>query len=55
MEKEIHMNAPHDTDKRRWGVIEVRQVGHNVYHLTINRQLWSEVEWSEAERQFQQL
>src|SRR5262249_49284760 len=38
--------TPHDTDKRRWGVIEVRQVNARTFHLTINRQLWSEVEWS---------
>jgi hypothetical protein len=34
------------TDKRRYGVIEVRQHNARTFHLTINRQLWSEVEWS---------
>jgi hypothetical protein len=34
------------TDKRRYGVIEVRQLNARTFHLTINRQLWSEVEWS---------
>jgi hypothetical protein len=44
------MNAPHDTDRRRWGVIEVRQVNAKTFHLTINGQLWSEVEWSPSRR-----
>jgi hypothetical protein len=38
------------TDLRRYGVIEVQRVGAGIYHLTINHQLWSEVEWS-ASRQ----
>jgi hypothetical protein len=37
-------------DRRRYGVIEVRRLGIGVYHLTINGELWSEVEWS-ASRQ----
>jgi hypothetical protein len=34
------------TDRRRYGVIEVRRLNANTYHLTINGELWSEVEWS---------
>ncbi len=34
------------TDKRRYGVIEVRRINAETYHLTIGGQLWSEVEWS---------
>ena len=36
------------TDRRRYGVIEVRRINAETYHLTINQQLWSEVEWSAA-------
>jgi hypothetical protein len=42
--------TPHDTDKRRYGVIEVRHLNERTFHLTINRQLWSEVEWSPSQR-----
>jgi hypothetical protein len=38
------------TDRRRYGVIEVRPHGSNCYHLTINGELWSEVEWSRSRR-----
>jgi hypothetical protein len=38
------------TDPRRYGVIEVRRINAETYHLTINGQMWSEVEWS-ASRQ----
>jgi hypothetical protein len=38
------------TDQRRYGVIEVRRLNADTYHLTINGELWSEVEWS-ASRQ----
>jgi hypothetical protein len=38
------------TDKRRYGVIEVRQINARTFHLTINGKLWSEVEWSPARR-----
>jgi hypothetical protein len=38
------------TDKRRYGVIEVRSLNAASYYLTIDGQLWSEVEWS-PERQ----
>ena len=34
------------SDKRRYGVIEVRRVKADTYHLTIGGTLWSEVEWS---------
>src|SRR5262245_48868566 len=34
------------TDRRRYGVIEVRRINAETYHLTINGQMWSEVEWS---------
>src|SRR5262245_51443940 len=38
------------TDKRRYGVIDVRRINSETYHLCINGQMWSEVEWS-ASRQ----
>jgi hypothetical protein len=38
------------TDYRRYRVIEVRRVNADTYHLTIDGELWSEVEWS-ASRQ----
>lgn len=38
------------TDKRRYGVIEVRRLNAETYHLTIGGVMWSEVEWS-ASRQ----
>jgi hypothetical protein len=38
------------TDIRRYGVIEVRRINAETYHLTIAGELWSEVEWS-ASRQ----
>jgi hypothetical protein len=44
------VSAHQDTDKRRYGVIEVRQINARTFHLTINRQLWSEVEWSPSRR-----
>jgi hypothetical protein len=44
------MNTLNNVDKRRWGVIEVRQINTKTFHLTINRQLWSEVEWSPSRR-----
>lgn len=34
------------TDRRRWGVIETHRINAETYHLTINGQMWSEVEWS---------
>jgi hypothetical protein len=34
------------TDKRRYGVIEVHRVNAETYHLVIDGQMWSEVEWS---------
>ena len=33
-------------DPRRYGVIEVRRINAETYHLTINEEMWSEVEWS---------
>jgi hypothetical protein len=33
-------------DQRRYGVIETRRINAATYHLTINGDLWSEVEWS---------
>jgi hypothetical protein len=36
------------TDKRRYGVIEVRQANARTFHLRIDGKLWSEVEWSPA-------
>jgi hypothetical protein len=40
------MTLHNDIDTRRYGIIEVRCVRRNIYHRTINGQLWSEVEWS---------
>jgi hypothetical protein len=34
------------TDRRRFGIIEVRRLNADTYHLTISGELWSEVEWS---------
>ena len=39
-----------DIDPRRHRVIEVRRHGAACYHLTIDGQLWSEVEWSASRR-----
>jgi hypothetical protein len=36
-------------DRRRYGVIEVRRVAAEVYHLTVDGELWSEVEWSPSQ------
>jgi hypothetical protein len=38
------------TDKRRFGVVEVRRVNAETYHLTIGGVMWSEVEWSAKRR-----
>jgi hypothetical protein len=38
------------SDKRRYGVIEVRRINAETYHLTIGGRLWSEVEWSRSRR-----
>jgi hypothetical protein len=38
------------TDKRRYGVIEVRRINAETYWLEIAGEMWSEVEWS-RERQ----
>jgi hypothetical protein len=35
-------------DNRRYGVIEVRRINGETYHLTIDGELWSEVEWSRS-------
>ena len=40
------------TDRRRYGVIEVRRLNANTYHLTINGEIWSEVEWSAARQRW---
>src|SRR5262245_48773219 len=40
------------TDKRRYGVIEVRRINAETYHLTINAQMWSEVEWSRSRQRW---
>jgi hypothetical protein len=37
-------------DRRRYGVIEVRRINAETYHLTINREMWSEVEWSRSQQ-----
>jgi hypothetical protein len=33
-------------DHRRYRVIEVRRINADTYHLTVDDELWSEVEWS---------
>jgi hypothetical protein len=38
------------TDRRRYGVIEVRRINAKTYHLTIAGRLWAEVEWSPPRR-----
>jgi hypothetical protein len=38
------------TDRRRYGVIEVRPAGSNCYHVKIGGELWAEVEWSRPRR-----
>jgi hypothetical protein len=38
------------TDRRRYGVIEVRRINDWTYHLTIGGRVWSEVEWSRSRR-----
>jgi hypothetical protein len=35
-------------DSRRYGVIEVRRINAETYHLTIAGTMWSEVEWSRS-------
>jgi len=40
------------TDQRRYGVIEVRRLNAETYHLTINGELWSEVEWSPSRQRW---
>jgi hypothetical protein len=37
-------------DRRRYGVIEVRQINSETYSLIINRELWAEIEWSASRR-----
>ena len=39
-------------DKRRFGLIEVRQVNERTYFLEINGRLWAEVEWSAERRRW---
>ena len=38
------------TDKRCYGLITVRRVNAQTYHLMIRGEMWSEVEWSAARR-----
>jgi hypothetical protein len=40
------------TDKRRFGVIEVRAINADTYHLSIGGQMWSEVEWSPSRQRW---
>ena len=40
------------TDQRRYGVIEVRRIKADTYHLTINGEMWSEVEWSPSRQRW---
>jgi hypothetical protein len=39
-------------DPRRYGVIEVRRLNADTYHLTVNGELWSEVEWSPSRQRW---
>jgi hypothetical protein len=41
-------DMPTQHDIRRYGVIEVHRAGRHAYHLKIDGDLWSEVEWSET-------
>jgi hypothetical protein len=36
------------TDRRRYGVIEVRCINAQTYYLSIGGRLWAEVEWSRS-------
>src|SRR5262249_32286237 len=38
------------TDRRRYGVSEVRRINAETYWLTIGGRMWSEVEWSRSRR-----
>jgi hypothetical protein len=38
------------TDRRRYRVIVTQQVNADTFHLTIDGQLWSEIEWSPSRR-----
>ena len=40
------------TDRRRYGVIEVRRINAETYHLTVDGEMWSEVEWSRARQRW---
>ena len=40
------------TDNRRFGVIEVRRLNAEIYHLTIGGEMWSEVEWSRSRQRW---
>ena len=40
------------TDQRRYGVIEVRRLNAETYHLTIDGEMWSEVEWSPSRQRW---
>jgi hypothetical protein len=40
------------TDRRRYGVVEVRRINASTYHLTIDGQMWSEVEWSPSRQRW---
>lgn len=40
------------TDQRRYGVIEVQRINAETYHVTINGQMWSEVEWSPSRQRW---
>jgi hypothetical protein len=38
------------TDRRRFGVIEVRRINAETYWLEIGGRMWSEVEWSRSRK-----
>jgi hypothetical protein len=38
------------TDRRRYRVIVTQRVNADAFHLTIDGQLWSEIEWSPSRR-----
>jgi hypothetical protein len=39
-------------DRRRYYPIEVRRINADTYHLTINGEMWSEVEWSSSRQRW---
>jgi len=40
------------TDRRRYRVVETKRINAETYHLVIDGQLWSEVEWSPSRQRW---